>query len=63
MEPERELEELISQADPAINALIDAYEPYESSYLAATAVSEMPIQASNTSSVPRSLTVSASSAR
>ena len=61
--PEAELERLIERASAAARATYEAYEPYEIAYRVATAASEMLVEATNTTTLPRAIVGDSASAR
>ena len=62
-DPDANLAQLIDSADTEVAEALDAYLPYEASYMAATASAEIPLEGPNTSSFPVATSVACTSAR
>lgn len=58
-----ELDELMRAADPSLQALVSAYEPLEVAYREATSSGEVVAEVVNTTTLPRALITTATSAR
>lgn len=58
-----ELDELIRGADRSLQALVSDYEPLEAAYREATASGEVVAEVVNTTTLPRALITTATSAR
>jgi hypothetical protein len=58
-----QLKQIVEEADPSFNELVDGYLPFEDAYVAATTAGEVPVEGTTTTLFPRAASLVCASAR